>query len=90
MPPWYHAAVDSEAARKARARARASWTGSLHRLGDEAEPDLLAITTASERVAMVYRLTQDAWAMRGLPVPDYARSEAPGRLVRKHGSKPIT
>lgn len=86
MPPWYLPSVDSEAARKARARARASWTGSLHRLGEEDEPDLLATTTASERVAMVWRLTRDAWAMRGLPIPDYERSEAPGRLVRKHGS----
>lgn len=78
--------MDPEAARKARALARSTWSGSLHRLGEEAEPNLVTITTASERVAMVHRLTQDAWAMRGLPIPDYARSEAPGRLVRKHGA----
>ena len=83
---WHLPGVDSEAARKARAHARSSWSGSLHRLREEAEPNLLALTTASERVAMVHRLTQDAWAMRGLPIPDYARSEAPGILVRKHGS----
>ncbi|MCG5051486.1 MAG: hypothetical protein KA712_00865 [Myxococcales bacterium] len=35
-----------------------------------------------ELVAMVWRLTQDAWAMSGMPYPDYSRSEMPGRLIR--------
>jgi hypothetical protein len=64
-----------------RARARAGWPVVRARLGDEA-PDLLLGIPPAERVAMVWALTLDAWAMRGESIPDYARAQAPGRVVR--------
>lgn len=39
-------------------------------------------TTAAERVAMVWRLTVDAWALGGAAIPDYDRAHTPGRMVR--------
>jgi hypothetical protein len=80
---WYAAKMDDVAARQKRALARANWSISAHKLGEEPLHDLRAHTTPSERVAMVWRLTQDAWAMSGRPMPDYARADAPGRMVRK-------
>jgi len=44
--------------------------------------------TPGERVAMVWRLTQDAWAFSGRPIPDYSRDKMPGRIIR--GSASIT
>lgn len=73
-----------DSSRKQRALARATWVVSKHKLGDEPLEDLLATTNASERVAMVWRLTRDAWALAGKSMPDYARSEAPGRVIHKH------
>lgn len=31
---------------------------------------------------MVWALTVDAWAVAGLPMPDYPRMDAPVRVVR--------
>lgn len=53
------------------------------RLG--AEPDLDAdvlAMTPDERVAMVWQLTLDAWAVAGREIPRYARHAMPGRMVR--------
>jgi hypothetical protein len=61
--------------------ARAAWPIRRTRLGDDESPVVDA--TPSERVAMVHVLTMDAWAMSGQPLPDYARSAAPGRIVRR-------
>ena len=38
--------------------------------------------TPSERVAMVWPLTLQAWAMSGEPLPSYSRAETPGHIVR--------
>jgi hypothetical protein len=54
-------------------------------LEDERAPDVSGLTP-SERVAMVWRLTLDAWAFRGEPIPSYARGESPGRIVRRDES----
>ena len=71
-----------ERARRARARARSGWTGRVLR-GSEREADVPpTLSTAEERVAQVWALTLDAWAMAGLPIPDCPRSEAPGRVIR--------
>ena len=32
---------------------------------------------------MMWPLALAAWSVAGQPVPDYARSEAPGKVVRK-------
>ncbi|HVV82383.1 MAG TPA: hypothetical protein VHE35_04860 [Kofleriaceae bacterium] len=44
--------------------------------------EIMTVGTPGERIAMVWALTLDAWAMRGAPLPDYRRDEMPGRLVR--------
>jgi len=74
--------ASSEAdARAARAEARRRWAGRV--TAPSAAPDeLLLGRSPSERVAMVWALTLDAWAMTGRPLPSYRRSEAPGRIVR--------
>jgi len=66
-----------------RALARASWP--IRRVELEAEgadEDLSATTTAEQRLQMMWRLAEDAWALAGRPVPSYARSEMPGRVLR--------
>ncbi|MCB9656159.1 MAG: hypothetical protein R3B40_31925 [Polyangiales bacterium] len=68
-------------ARRARAAARSSIPIRRVDLVDEASPDLSHLS-ASERVAMVWELTLDAWASSGESIPDYARAETPGRMLR--------
>lgn len=76
-----------------RAEARATWQVRKVRLGEEPSEDLSATTTAAERLAMMWRLAQDAWAMAGRPIPDYRREEMPIVKRRLHdppadGSEP--
>lgn len=71
----------SDAARDARAKARASWPVTRHSL-NEPPSDVVRTASPSERVAMVWALTVDAWTLSGRPIPDYPRSEAPGRILR--------
>ncbi|MFT6395729.1 MAG: hypothetical protein ACJAYU_000471 [Bradymonadia bacterium] len=60
-------------ARQARAAARRQdWTASAHRL--EESPAAQA-GTASERVASVWQITLDTWALSGRSLPDYDRSD---------------
>jgi hypothetical protein len=65
-----------------RRAARSSWPIVRHALGEDT-PDVVDAGTPSERIAMVHQLTLDAWAMAGQPIPDYPRSEAPGRILRR-------
>jgi hypothetical protein len=73
--------------REERARGRAAWAGARSHLAtfDDAA-DVMTTGTPSERVAMVWGLTLDAWAMSGRPLPDYPRDASPGRIVRRHRS----
>ena len=72
---------DSAAAE--RASARRAWPVRAFRLGNEPNEDLSASTTAVERLEMIWPLTVDAWALSGRTIPDYARHEAPIRVI--HG-----
>ncbi|MDX2020925.1 MAG: hypothetical protein SF187_11855 [Deltaproteobacteria bacterium] len=65
-----------------RAAARRSWPVRKTTLAQEDDVGLVA-GTPSELVAMVWRLTQDAWAMSGAPYPTYSRGDMPGRLIRR-------
>jgi hypothetical protein len=60
-----------------RARDRRSWPGVLT---TEHAPAQLA--TAEERLASMWQLSLDAWAMQGRPLPGYTREDIPGRLIR--------
>ena len=71
----------TETPEEARARARSRWPGRLVRLDDVAELERVEGTPA-ELIGLVTELTLAAWAMRGEPIPDYPRSEAPGRILR--------
>jgi hypothetical protein len=46
------------------------------RLGAEPGDDLSSTTSAQERLAMMWPLALEAWALAGRVVPDYPRSEA--------------
>ncbi|MCC6644888.1 MAG: hypothetical protein IT374_04865 [Polyangiaceae bacterium] len=68
-------------ARRARAAARATLPIARVALRDEASPSVEA-QDASARVAMVWRVTLDAWASSGRPMPEYDRANMPGRILR--------
>lgn len=72
---------EAEKRRRERAAARAGWPVHVGRIDDTEDDDLSSTTTLDERVAMVWRLTLDAWASSGRPLPSYSRSEAPGRVT---------
>jgi hypothetical protein len=69
--------------RKQRAAARATWPGRKLSLSEEGATDDLSTLTVAERIALVWRLTQDAWAFSGQPIPDYTRAETPIRVIRR-------
>lgn len=77
---------DSGEARRRRAAARGGWPVRVVALKAREGDDLSATTTVEQRVAMVWRLTLDAWASAGWSIPTYARGQAPGRL-RKLGDE---
>jgi len=59
---------------------RADWPVRRFRLDDEPHEDLLATTTAAERVAMMWPLAVEAWSVAGRAIPSYPRHAAPVRL----------
>ena len=66
--------------REARAAARrATWTFALA-TGETSSPEA---SSAAERIAAVWAITCDAWALSGRPFPDYSRAEMPGRVWRR-------
>jgi|SRR5437588_7251974 len=68
--------------------ARGSWPIRVYRLGCEPGDDLSATTTAAERLAMVWPLTLEAWAMAGKALPIYSRGETPIRAVPSRVRRP--
>lgn len=58
-----------------------AWPAHVYRLGEEPGDDLSAVTTAEQRVAMVWELTARMWALTGRPLPSYARAEMPVTVV---------
>jgi hypothetical protein len=62
---------------------RANWPIRQFERGREPVVDPLDSTTIAERVALVWQLTREAWALSGVPVPDYRRCETPGKIVRR-------
>lgn len=66
-----------------RRRARSAWPIRRFRLGDEPLVDDRDTSTIDERLALVWTLTREQWALAGLPYPDYERAQMPGTVVRK-------
>ena len=79
---------EKDSGRAARRAARAQWPVRKFRLGDEPGPDLSATTTAEERLAMMWPLAREAWALAGRAVPDYPRNLMPIRVIRPAGGRP--
>jgi hypothetical protein len=79
---WYNENMPEDDA-AARAARRNAWPIRRFELGHEPTEDLSAVTTADERLAMMWQLALDAWAAAGHSLPTYARSEMPGRIYRK-------
>jgi hypothetical protein len=63
-----------------RASDRGSWPVRAYALGHEPGDDLSAVTTAEERLAMMWPLALEAWALAEKPLPDYPRIATPVRL----------
>ena len=51
-------------------------------LGAEPGENIRASTTPTERLAMMWELSRQAWTLSGRLLPDYPRHRAPGRVVR--------
>lgn len=64
-----------------RARRRRDWPIRSYTLGSEPGDDLSATTTAEERLAMMWPLALEAWALTGKPMPEYSRSTMPVRVL---------
>ncbi|MCA9666730.1 MAG: hypothetical protein KC503_14120 [Myxococcales bacterium] len=67
---------------KSRAATRAGWPIRVQRLEERTSDDLSQTTTAEQRVAMMWQLAREAWRLAGKSLPQYARHEAPGRVLR--------
>ncbi len=61
----------------------ALWPVRVFRLGEEPDDDLSASTTPGQRLEMVWTLRDRMWELTGRPVPTYARSEMPIRIIRQ-------
>jgi len=53
------------------------------RLGEEPPDDILSITTADQRLAMVWELTERMWMLMGSRPCPYTRETMPGRVIRR-------
>ena len=58
------------------------WPIRVFRLGEEPGDDLSATTTPGQRLEMVWTLRDRMWELTGLPIPTYARSEMPIKIIR--------
>lgn len=63
--------------------ARANWPIRKLALGEEELVDPRDTSTVDERIALVWRLTREAWSFQGREIPDYDRRQAPGTVVRR-------
>lgn len=70
---------DIEAGRSA---SHGAWTARVYRLGEEPTEDLSAVTTAEQRLNLVWELTARMWGLTGRPLPTYARGEMPIVVIR--------
>jgi len=69
-----------------RAGRRNTWPVRVFRLGSEPSDDLELLTTAEERLAMMWPLALEAWSLTGKPLPDYEREATPFLLHHRRVS----
>ena len=65
-----------------RGAARAQWLVRRFCLGEEPPDDLSDVTTAAERIAMMWPLAEEAWRVAGRELPVYDRHSIPARIFR--------
>ena len=73
-------AKERAATRRANA---ANWPLRSYGIAEEPVRDPLDRSTVDERVAAVWPLTREAWAVAGKEIPSYLRSAAPGNIRRR-------
>ena len=71
-----------EGARARRERRLQSLAIRRYALGEEPSDDLSDVTTAAERLAMMWPLAVRAWTLAGRTLPQYTRATIPTRIVR--------
>jgi hypothetical protein len=76
----YNRDVSREDEPASAAAGRQSWPVRVSRLGEKGGDDLSGITTAAQRLDMMWPLTVEACALTGRPLPVYARAETPGSV----------
>jgi len=62
---------------------RSNWPVRRFPLGQEPPEDLSEQTTATERIAMMWPLAQEAWKLAGLPIPEGPIAKLPSRILRE-------
>lgn len=65
-----------------RARRQRDWSVRIQPLGAESSDDLADCTSAEERIALVWTLTERMWRISGRPLPVYSRAEMPVVVIR--------
>jgi hypothetical protein len=71
------------ASRAERRAQRRKWPVRVVPLREERPVKLGDEVTAEERMAMMWQLTQEAWAIAGREIPDYERSDIPIKLLKR-------
>ena len=66
-----------------RRAARAKWPVRVFNLGEEPEVDWLSITTAEQRLQLVWELSARMAEFTRDALPSYSRSTIPVRVVRR-------
>lgn len=61
-------------------RSRSNWPIRRYQLGAEPPDDLSGVTTAAERLGMMWPMAREGWRLAGRELPVYPRSEIPMRL----------
>jgi len=69
-------------------RDRSNWPIRRHRLGEEPGDDIANVTTPDERLAMMWSLAKEGWALAGRELPVYDRASIPTRLLRPGEPRP--
>lgn len=64
---------------------RRQWPVREFELGAEPARDALDRSTVDQRIAIMWSLAREAWAVAGKPIPKYERRDMPGAVFRRKG-----